>query len=57
MKLNKSPGLDGLPIEFYKTFWKKIQNILVGVYNYSYDENLLSFSERSSVLSLIFKKR
>jgi hypothetical protein len=25
MKNNKSPGLDGLPCEFYKTFWSKLK--------------------------------
>ena len=24
MKLNKTPGLDGLPVEFYRTFWSHI---------------------------------
>ena len=25
MKLNKTPGLDGLTVEFYLTFWDKIK--------------------------------
>ena len=56
MKLNKSPGLDGLTTEFYQTFWEKIKHILVDVLNKSYDEKSLSYSQRTSVLSLIFKK-
>ena len=28
MKLNKSPGEDGLPIEFYRVFWAEIGNFL-----------------------------
>ena len=27
MKTNKSPGIDGLPNEFYKTFWKDLDNL------------------------------
>lgn len=56
MKLNKSPGLDGLTVEFYQTFWDKIKTFLVEVLNKGYDKKLLSFSQRSSVLSLTFKK-
>ena len=25
MKADKSPGLDGLPCEFYKYFWKQVR--------------------------------
>jgi hypothetical protein len=25
MKLNKSPGLDGLTVEFYRAFWGKLK--------------------------------
>ena len=56
MKLNKSPGLDGLTVEFYKTFWEKLKYLLVKVYNKGHEDNLLTYSQRSSVLSLIFKK-
>ena len=33
MKLNKSPGLDGLPIEFYITFWNEIGDLLFNMSN------------------------
>jgi hypothetical protein len=55
MKLNKSPGLDGLTVEFYQTFWDKIKFFLVDVLNKSQDEKLLTYSQRTSVLSLILK--
>ena len=32
MKNNKSPGTDGLPVEFYKTFWNKIKIVLYNTY-------------------------
>lgn len=56
MKLNKSPGLDGLPFEFYKTFWDNIKHTLIESYNESFLEGELSHSQKQSVLSLIFKK-
>ena len=56
MKKNKSPGLDGLPLEFYITFWDKIKHMLVDSYNLSFDENELTSSQRQSVMALIYKK-
>ena len=56
MKLNKSPGLDGLSVEFYRTFWDKLKHFLIKTYNKGYNENLLTYSQRSSVLALLFKK-
>ena len=56
LKPNKSPGLDGLPAEFYQTFWKKISKILVNSYNESYEDGQLTESQRKAVISLIFKK-
>jgi len=55
LKHNKSPGNDGIPVEFYQEFWKDIGNILVESYNYSYDKKLLTCSQRQAVVSLIHK--
>ncbi len=56
MKNNKSPGLDGLPIEFYKTFWDLISDFLLEVYNESLINGELSYSQRTAIMSPIFKK-
>jgi hypothetical protein len=56
MKLNKAPGLDGLAVAFYREFLGKVNFFLIHVLNKSYDEKLLSFSQRTSVLSLLFKR-
>ena len=56
MKENKSPGLDGLSIEFYKTFWNELSGILIDSYNEAFETGELSDSRNLSVLSLIFKK-
>ena len=55
MKQNKSPGLDGLTVEFYQAFWPLLGNLLVDVFNESYELGTLPDSQRKSVMSLIFK--
>ena len=52
---NKSPGSDGLPIEFYNFFWKNINDILFESFQYSFQNKLLSVDQRRSVLTLIPK--
>ena len=56
MKNNKSPGSDGLPVEFYKTFWQELNPMLLDSLNSSYEVGELSPSQKRSILSLIFKK-
>ena len=56
MKRNKSPGLDGINIEFYEHFWPLLGGLLVDVFNESFENGILPNSQRSAVLSLIFKK-
>ena len=53
---NKSPGSDGLSVEFYKTFWNIIGKDLIEVYNYSYSNGELAESQKLSLVSLIYKK-
>ena len=33
LKRNKSPGIDGLPGEFYQCFWDDIKHLVVDSYN------------------------
>ena len=56
MKGNKSPGLDGITIEFYQLFWPLLGNLLVEVFNESHEDGKLPESQRKSVISLIHKK-
>ena len=58
MKLNKSPGLDGLTVEFYRVFWNKLKYmyILTDVLNKGNHEQCLTYSQRTSILTLLFIK-
>ena len=56
MKNNKSPGSDGLPVEFYKVFWPEIKKTLIDSLNYAYDNGQLSATQKRGLLSLLFKK-
>jgi hypothetical protein len=51
MKLNKSPGIDGLTVEFYKTFWECIKYVIVFILNKCHENRQLSFSQKTSVLT------
>ena len=55
MKINKSPGLDGLSVEFYREFWPEIQDIVVRSFNDAFSEGHLSYLQRKGVISLLFK--
>ena len=41
MKSNKSPGLDGLTVEFYRTFWKSVNSLLINALNEGYKKRYL----------------
>ena len=56
MKLNKSPGSDGLSVEFYRHFWDVIGMILVDVYNDGFEKSELTLSQRTGIISLLYKK-
>ena len=56
MARGKSPGSDGLPMEFYVTFWDTLGPDLVEVLNSSLDSGSLASSQRIALVSLIYKK-
>ena len=53
---NKTPGNDGLTIEFYRSFWPVLGEMLVKSLNYSYKHGELSSSQKEAVIVLIDKK-
>ena len=54
--LNKVPGNDGLPVEFYEIFWDSIAQILVECFNESFAKGEMSSSQRQAVITLIEQK-
>lgn len=54
-KKNKTPGNDGLPIEFYAKFWPILGNIVVDAFNASYLKGEMSTSQRQAVITLLDK--
>ena len=56
MAKGKSPGSDGLPMEFRGAFWDLLGGDLVNVFNASLEAGLPSFSQREALIALIFKK-
>ena len=53
---NKSPGNDGLTIEFYLAFWHLFRRLLVDSFNYSFEFGELSNSQKQTIITLIGKK-
>ncbi len=56
MKCGKAPGIDGIPVEFYKAFWAVVGDDLFDVLNDSLSRGLLPLSCRRAVITLIPKK-
>ena len=53
---NKSPGNDGIPIEFYKRCWNLICNPFMDCVIASFEKEEMSNSQRQAVITLIEKK-
>ena len=52
---NKSPGLDGFSIEFYKMFWQDLKNLFMECVNYSWEKKELCNSQYEGLITLIPK--
>ena len=53
---DKSPGSDGLPIEFDKCFWDDIKPYLIDSYYEIYKSGTLGITQKQGVITLIPKK-
>lgn len=57
MSCNKSPGNDGLTVEFYKCFWAELGHILHQVYSSVFNNCELTRTMKSGVITLIYKEK
>ena len=53
---NKSPGNDGLTVEFYLAFWPVFGSLLVQSLNYAFEYGELSNSQKQAVITLVEKR-
>ena len=56
MSNNKSPGPDGLCVEFYKMYWKDIKHDLFECFMEGLQHQKLSYSQYLAVITLLYKK-
>jgi len=52
----KTPGNDGIPVEFYKTFWSVISDSLMNCVNECFENGEISSSQKQAIITLIEKK-
>lgn len=57
MNKDKAPGIDGLTVEFYLTFWNLIKNDFVELIDYCHVSGLLPDSMNKALVRLLFKNR
>ena len=55
MKNNKTPGQDGIPIDFYKVFWNHLKQPFLRMIEEVYEQRQLHVSARKGILNLIPK--
>lgn len=53
----KAPGIDGLPVEFYKSFWSVLGEDVLEVFQDSLNQEQLPLSCRRAVITLLPQKR
>lgn len=53
---NRSPGIDGLTVEFYICFWGRLKDLYFGMIRRAIECEELPKSLRTAVISLVYKK-
>ena len=55
MKNNKSPGIDGFPVKFFKIFWGRIKFVVLHALNEGYEKGEMSETLKYAVITCIPK--
>ena len=55
MKNGSAPGPDGIPVEFFKTFWPDVKFLFMNSLHYSHTVGMLSPTQSQGTISLIHK--
>ena len=55
MNNNKTPGQDGIPVDFYKVFWKQLKDSFLQMVQEVYQKEQLHATARKGILNLIPK--
>jgi hypothetical protein len=56
-KPNKSPGLDGIPLEFYKYTWNTIKEDLTQIINDMYIDSTINETQKYGIIFCLPKKQ
>lgn len=56
MPNNKAPGIDGLPIEVFKTFWSRLGPLYFDYIQMAIKKETLNFDARRGIITQIPKK-
>ena len=56
LPIGKSPGLDGLPVEFYRKMWPVIKEDFLEMVMEAQRLKILSVTQRKGIFKLVFKK-
>ena len=56
MKNQKSPGSDGITVEFYKPFWNDVKEFYINFINHSFHTGSLIDLQKQSIIALITKQ-
>ena len=55
MKNEKSPGLDGFTVEFYKFFWVDLKYFILRSLNFGYHTGTLSVTQKQGIITCLPK--